>query len=1193
MSQPPTFGELLRHYRLAANLSQQALAERAGLSVDAIAALERGRRTMPRFDTVALIADGLQLAPSERALLVAAAHRRAAQAASPPAQHDWGDAPAVGAFYGRQAEQRQLGRWLADEHAPLIAVLGMGGMGKTTLAAQVARQHAGQFEVVIWRSLINAPALPDVLGGWLRALAGQKLAHMPNGLDAQFELLFGALRERRCLLVLDNLESLMSGGERAGHYRPGYEGYGQLLQRMGQGAHQSCLLLTSREAPRELARLLADSTQVRVMALAGLGLAGGGEFLAARGLSGSPASAVQLVERYSGNPLALRLVADTIEDVFAGDIDAFLGGTSLVFDDIRDVLDQQFARLAPLERDILLWLAIEREPMDEAQLWAAFSRVSERRSFVEALRSLLRRSLLEHYGATFGLQNVVSEYLADQLVGQAAGEIGTEAPALLHSHALIGAGAREYVRLSQQRVLLQPIGERLVGRYGAAGAVARCIHMLETARCSPPRLGFLAGNLLNLLLHLGADLRGLDLSGMCVWQAYLRGADLPGVNFSGADLQGSVFTDYVGAVTAVALSPDGQLLAAGVDSGAIYLWRLADQQLVGICQGHGGHIGGLAWSPDGRLLASASDDTTVRLWEVGSWRTLRTLVGHSGGLTSVAFHPGGALLASASMDHTALVWDAMSGQLLHTLADHTGPVASVAWSPDGRLLATASHDCSVRLWDWRSGQATHTLQGHAAAVATVAFRPAGAGAGRAILASGSHDQMLRIWDAQRGALLGSLAGHGAPVISAAFSADGRLLFSGSDDQTIRVWDMRDPAGGRAIRSLDGHYGAVSALAAQARPGGPALLVSGSQDKTVRLWDFESGSPLAVLRGNSKWVQALAFRPDGALLAGGSDGQCVRVWDGRTGRTLHVLRGHTSLTEKLAFADGGGQLVSAGWDGTARIWDVQRGAASYVLRGHAGPLAVAAIGPGPPGRRLVATGGLDHSVRPWDALTGAPRACWQTHSGRVVALAFRPDGGLLASASWDTTIALWDVGRGELACLLRGHAAPIECLAFSPDGRLLASGSWDGDVRVWDVAAGCEGTTDPCILPGHTHGLEMVAFSPDGRALASCGCDYLVCVWDVASGRLRLRLEAHTSWVRGLAWSDDGALLASGGDDGTVRVWDVTPEGAGACLEARPMEDPYTGMCIAGASGLTEVQKMALRALGAVDQGLEGWDRGKR
>ncbi|RIK36813.1 MAG: hypothetical protein DCC55_26135, partial [Chloroflexi bacterium] len=173
---------------------------------------------------------------------------------APSTDHDWGEAPEVGLFHGRQAELNQLTQWLVTEQSRLVTVVGMGGMGKTALAAKLTRAIANHFPVVIWRSLLNAPPLMEILGSWLQLLAGQGVGQAPASLDLLLNHLFELLRERRCLLVLDNVESILQGEGRAGHYRPGYEGYGQLFQRFGAGNHQSCLLITSREQPHIVAR---------------------------------------------------------------------------------------------------------------------------------------------------------------------------------------------------------------------------------------------------------------------------------------------------------------------------------------------------------------------------------------------------------------------------------------------------------------------------------------------------------------------------------------------------------------------------------------------------------------------------------------------------------------------------------------------------------------------------------------------------------------------------------------------------------------------------------------------------------------------------------------------------------------------------------------------------------------------------
>jgi hypothetical protein len=140
-------------------------------------------------------------------------------------------------------------------------------------------------------------------------------------------------------------------------------------------------------------------------------------------LNTSAAEAAQLVENYSGNPLALQIVAATITDFFGGDVAAFQQEEGNLFDGLRLVLDQQFARLSPLERDILVWLAIEREPVTVPMLRSNFVHPVTTAPLLEALQALQNRSLLEKRDSGLTLQNVIIEYTTEYLVTQVCEEI--------------------------------------------------------------------------------------------------------------------------------------------------------------------------------------------------------------------------------------------------------------------------------------------------------------------------------------------------------------------------------------------------------------------------------------------------------------------------------------------------------------------------------------------------------------------------------------------------------------------------------------------------------------------------------------------------------------------------------------------------------------------------------------------------
>src|SRR5881275_2354657 len=183
---------------------------------------------------------------------------------------EWGEALDVPTFYGREGELATLAQWVLQERCRVVSVLGMGGIGKSALAVQAMHRLADQFDVVIFRSLRDAPSCEEVLDACLQVLSPERLALLPASLERRLSLLLEQLRSWRVLLVLDNLESLLSEGEVRGYLRPGYEEYGRLLRRVAETAHQSCLLLTSREKPAELRSLEGSRTPVRTLRLAGL-----------------------------------------------------------------------------------------------------------------------------------------------------------------------------------------------------------------------------------------------------------------------------------------------------------------------------------------------------------------------------------------------------------------------------------------------------------------------------------------------------------------------------------------------------------------------------------------------------------------------------------------------------------------------------------------------------------------------------------------------------------------------------------------------------------------------------------------------------------------------------------------------------------------------------------------------------------
>ncbi len=230
------------------------------------------------------------------------------------------------------------------------------------------------------------------------------------------------------------------------------------------------------------------------------------------------------------------------------------------------------------------------------------------------------------------------EYVTDQLIERVFEEISNQKLALFRNHALLKVQGKDYIQDIQARLILKPVGDRLLNMLRSKRMVkeqlTKTLAMLrDTAPLEP---GYTGGNTLNLLCQLKLDLTQQDFSELTIWQADLRDVELHQVNFHNADLAKSIFTRTSSGIASVAFNSDGKTLATSDTSGEICLWQGTEaHECLWSYRGHTGCVFSVAFSPDGCTLASGGNDCTVRLWDVKSGECLKTLQGHSNALQSL------------------------------------------------------------------------------------------------------------------------------------------------------------------------------------------------------------------------------------------------------------------------------------------------------------------------------------------------------------------------------------------------------------------------------------------------------------------------------------------------------------------------------------------------------------------------------
>ncbi|WP_310490137.1 pentapeptide repeat-containing protein [Chamaesiphon sp. VAR_69_metabat_338] len=1153
--------------------------------------------------------------------------RSAAEPRSPQSGIDWGEAMDISTFYGRELERSQLERWIVRDRCRLVAILGMGGMGKTTIAVELVQQlqaqiqrgmddptvppTADRFDCILWRSLLNAPPLQELLPELIRMVtlapglaASQhqvavplaechdlrqiQLAIVPKTVAGQIELLLEICQQYRCLIVLDNAESILQAGAQVGQYRSGYADYGDLFSTLGRTNHQSCLLLTSREKPTEISQLEGINAKVRTFILPGLDAVAGQRIFADRGCAPiSPTEWVEIDRYCGGNPLAFQLIAAAVQEVADGDVSEifpYLRSSNLGFADIQILLEQQWERLTSEEQQVMYWLAIGREPLSISDLagslhpawnrqgnYPAAQPISRHTSLLTVLQSLRRRSIIANLPGIdrtqrhWSLQPMVMEYVTGRLVDRICTEIERQRPFLLDTHPIAQATAKEYLRQAQLRTIVRPAIDRLrtsIGNPQHIGirlrqtlAYWRVTHALQP--------GYLAGNILNLLTHLKLDLTDLDCSELYIWQAYLVGANLVRVNFANAQMQDCAFTQTFSSILAIAYSPEGQTLAASDSNGEIRLWSVQDGQCLLTCSGHTNWVRSIAFSPDGRYLASSSDDRTIKLWDLQDGTCVQTLGDgiHSLGLS---FSPDGSYLASGSTDNRIYYWHLPTGVCERQFAGHQHWSMDVCFHPHGHKLVSGGADGTIRIWDVATGNCDIVWQGHENWVTTIDY----SGDGTTIL-SGSLDGNLRLWDAtepsDRAACRLTISEHGDEIWSAVFSPDGSQIASAGVGGLLRIWRASD---GFCLHNLEGHSDRLWAVAFH--PQGYQI-ASGGEDRTLRVWQVSDGKCLQAFNGYTNWFRAIAWSPDGHRLLTASRDAQIRVWCAIEKICLHQLTGHTKSTNTVAADPQGRTFASGSDDRTIRIWDAQTLACTQILHGHPGEIL--ALVYSPDGKYLI-SGGSDRTIRIWDTQSWRCLQVLVGHTDRIGSLAYHPTRDLIASASEDLTVRLWNLHDNAPLEILT-HTNRAIALAFDPGGTILASGGMDSKILLWNIDTGqlCH------EFNGHTGWILSLAYSPDGKWLFSGASDSTIEVWSMDTGLCTDTYTGHQGWVWSVAVSGCGQFVASASEDETVRFWNLAD---GRILSTCRAHRPYEGMNIAGVEGLTKAQMNTLKTLGAWD-----------
>ncbi|KAF9934217.1 hypothetical protein FBU30_002910 [Linnemannia zychae] len=622
----------------------------------------------------------------------------------------------------------------------------------------------------------------------------------------------------------------------------------------------------------------------------------------------------------------------------------------------------------------------------------------------------------------------------------------------------------------------------------------------------------------------GQDLRGIhiagaDLSGGEFDSAQLQGADLTDVNFTKSWIRQANFTNALmtrvrfgglphlklqDCAYSCAYSPDGKILAVGVQRGKIIIYDTESWAPIQTLEDDmpTANILCLAFSPTGDQILSGNNNKTVRLWRCATKSVDFVLRGHTCPVTTVAFSPCGKQLASSGEDKTIRLWDTASGAATFVLADHYSSIFDIAYSPDGARIASASFDGTIRIFDTQTGQSKLVMECGDGSAKCITYSPDGTiiftghrhgiiqswdpnihrkdqrwnGLGHEIrrIAFSPNEQWIalcdsgnnvKLWSTHEKKLASSLPNRSYGIKDVVFSPNGLQMASPSVDRTVRLWDLSDA---ELIPSKKTHYYPLKHVVYSSDG---QFIVAGRASSDVQLYNAFSGELLQSIPYSSRWIKgkgyafAAAFSPCGRWLATSNNNPCsINIWEACSGAHVRKLIGHTVPAADIQYSPDGRQIVSVTREGEIRIWDVNSGKSKELqARVHASGTE-RTVGFSPIRMQVTESCFVPCIVRIWDQPSNQPRHILK-HKKAVICFAWSSCERWIATGCVDfidsindhgcvNAVWLWSSSQEksdiEWTCTLAIHSFELSVcsIAWKPNSLEFVTGGKDGSIQVW-------------------------------------------------------------------------------------------------------------------------------------------------
>ena len=508
----------------------------------------------------------------------------------------------------------------------------------------------------------------------------------------------------------------------------------------------------------------------------------------------------------------------------------------------------------------------------------------------------------------------------------------------------------------------------------------------------------------------------------------------------------------------VAFSPDGKIIASNGQIGTVQLWNPDTGESIRTLKGQEAWNGlkCIQFSPDGKTLATGWLNGTICLWDVNTGTIKHTRTEHESWVLTLEFFPDGKTLASGSGDRNIMLWDVNTGNLIKTLTGHFDWILDIAVSPHSNILIACDNHYDIRLWNLNTGEMLKRITEYWHTPRSVIFSADGN-----TFTTGGYNTHIYIWDVATAMKMRTLTNHTYIGEQAVFSPTENTMAAGGFGGAVHLLDADT---GKLKHQYIADAGFIRTLAYS--PDGTILAIGGSYDTQLLLWDMETDTVRLLPIGTSGYPKGITFSRDGALMACliySNSANHLSIYRTASGKQLHStkvythtfgsdqghLEGeHSRWVDKIAFSPDGTTIASCATDKSIRFWDVENG--THLRKLDTDEYFTRDIAFSPDGQTITGMG--FRIIHQWNVETGEELQTVPIPGdlGRRYSLALSSDGTLAAMGFGDGTVRVWDMANRTQLRLLKGHTSWINNIVFSPDGRTLASSSADRTILLWDI-----------------------------------------------------------------------------------------------------------------------------------------------